>query len=200
MRILTIPLVFWMVFGSPVLRQTAQAGNAIIDSPRTGEVLLGVVVVKGSSDISGFESSEISFSFTDDPTGTWFLIAINPQPVADSTLVTWDTTVITDGNYVMRLKINLIDGTTREFLVPDLRVRNYTPVETPTPLPITPEATPIQTSMATLTSFPTPTGLARNPATLAPTDVSSSILYGGVAAILTFIIIGIYLWLRRKST
>jgi hypothetical protein len=49
-----------------------------------------------------------------------------------------------------------------------------------------------------MTPFPTPTALARNPATLVPMDISSSILYGGLAAILMFIIIGLYLWLRRK--
>jgi len=55
-------------------------------------------------------------------------------------------------------------------------------------VPITPTATP----------FPTPTALPRNPATLAPIDVSASILYGGLVAISTFVIVGIVLWLRRK--
>jgi hypothetical protein len=29
-------------------------------------------------------------------------------------------------------------------------------------------------------------------------DVSANILYGGLAAILTFVIVGIYLWLRKS--
>ena len=180
------------------MARAAQVGEAVIDSPRPGDVLQGVVAVNGSSDISGFVSAEISFTYLDDPTGTWFLIATDTQPVSNNRLVTWDTTVITDGNYVIRLRVNLADGAGREVLVPDLRVRNYTPVETSTPPPVTPEAVPIPTSMTTMTLFPTPTALARNPATLAPMDISTSILYGGLAAILTFLIIGIYLWLRKK--
>jgi hypothetical protein len=198
MRTLTFSLIFWMVLTSLHLTQTAQVGDPVIDEPRPGGVLQGVVTITGTSDIAGFVSAEISFTYTDDPTGTWFLIAINEQPVSNHTLVTWDTTVITDGNYVIRLRVNLTDGSIREFLVSDLRVRNYSPVETPTPLPVAPEATPLPTIKPTAMPFPTPTVLPRNPATLAPTDVSASILYGGMAAILTFIFIGIYLWLRRK--
>jgi len=92
----------------------------------------------------------------------------------------------------------LSDGNTRETIVSGLRVRNYTPVETLTPIPLAPEATPLSTFTPTATPFPTPTSLPRNPATFAPTDVSVSILYGGLGAILIIIIIGIYLYLRRK--
>jgi hypothetical protein len=198
MRILRSSLIFWMVLSIPFQVLTAQVGDAVIESPRPGDVLQGVVAVIGSSKVNGFKSAEISFSYMDDPTGTWFLLANNVQPVSKSTLATWDTTVITDANYVLRLRVNLTDESSQEFLVSELHVRNYTPVETPTPLPVTPEATPLPTSTATLETFPTPTALGQNPAILAPMDVTTSIFYGGLAAILTFIIIGIYLWLRRK--
>ena len=198
MRILSLSFVFWMVSALPILARTAPSGNVVIDSPHPGDVLQGVVPIVGSTAIDGFVSADISFTYADDPTGTWFLIAKSLQPISKSTLVTWDTTVITDGNYVLRLQVTLVDGNMREFLVPELRVRNYTPIETPIPLPMVPEPTPFPTAAPTLTPFPTPTGLARNPATLAPMDVSASIIYGGLAAILAFIILGIYLWLRRK--
>jgi hypothetical protein len=198
MRILILPLFFWMFYSSPLQARTAQLGDPVINFPRTGDVLQGVVVVDGSSDIVGFVSAEISFAFTDDPTGTWFLLAINNQPVSNNRLVSWDTAVLTDGNYILRMRISLVSGRAKEVLVSDLRVRNYTPVETLTPPPITPVVTIIPTSAATVTGYPTPTVLARNPATLTPLDVSASVVYGGSAAILMFIIIGIYLRLRRK--
>jgi hypothetical protein len=198
MRILILPLLFWMFYSSPLQARTAQLGDPVINSPKTGDVLQGVVVVDGSSDIDGFVSAEISFAFTDDPTGTWFLLAINNQPVSNNRLVSWDTTVITDGNYVLRMRISLVSGPAKEILVSDLRVRNYTSMETLTPPPITPAATIIPTRAATVTGYPTPTVLARNPATLTPLDVSASVVYGGSAAIFMFIIIGIYLRLRRK--
>jgi hypothetical protein len=198
MRILILPFLFWTFYSSPLQARTAQPGDPVINNPQTGDVLQGVVDVDGSSNIDGFISAEISFAFSDDPTGTWFLLAINNQPVSNNRLGSWDTTVITDGNYILRMRISLADGTAKEVLVSDLRVRNYTPVETETPPPITPEATIIPTRAATVTSYPTPTVLARNPATLTPLEVSASVVYGGSAAILMFIIIGIYLRLRRK--
>ncbi len=198
MRILACSLFFGMVLASSVLARNAQFGDPVIVEPRPGDVLQGVVTIAGSSDVTGFVSAEVSFTYADDPTGTWFLITMSSQPVFNDRLATWDTTVITDGDYVLRLRVYLTDGSSREALVSGLRARNYTPVETPTPMALAPEATPLSTITPTATPFPTPTALPRNPAALAPTDVSASILYGGLAAILTFVIVGIYLWLRRK--
>jgi hypothetical protein len=198
MHILARSFFLVIVLASPVLVRKTQSGDPAITSPRPGDVLQGAVTVTGSSIITGFVSAEISFAYTEDPTGTWFLIAMASQPVQDGTLATWDTTSISDGNYILRLRISLADGTTRETIVPGLRVRNYTPVETPTPMPIPPQATPIPTITLTASPYPTPTSLARNPAVLVPTDVSFSIIYGGSATCLLFIIIGVYLWLRRK--
>ena len=198
MRILACSLFFGMVLASSVLARNAQFGDLAIVGPRPGDVLQGVVTIAGSSDVTGFVSAEVSFTYADDPTGTWFLIALNSQQVFNDRLATWDTTVITDGDYVLRLRVYLTDGSSREALVSGLRVRNYTPVETPTPMALAPEAPPLSTITPTATPFPTPTALPRNSATLTPTDVSASILFGGMAAILTFVIVGIYLWLRRK--
>lgn len=198
MRILAFTLFFGIVLASPVLARNTQFGDPVIVSPRLGDVLQGVVTITGSSDVTGFVAAEISFTYMEDPTGTWFLIAKNSQPVFSDTLATWDTTAITDGNYVIRLRVYLTDGSTHDTLVSGLRVRNYSPVETRTPMVLAPEATPLPTITQTATPFPTPTTLPPNPATLAVTDVSTSILYGGLVAILILIIIGIYLWLRRK--
>jgi hypothetical protein len=96
------------------------------------------------------------------------------------------------------LRVQLADGTHLETIVPGLRVRNYSPIETPTPLPVAPQATSTSTPEPTFTPYPTPTVLPRNPAVIAPADLSSSIIYGGTATCVLFAIIGIYLWLRRK--
>jgi len=198
MRMLACSILFGLVVASSVLVRNAQFGDPVIVAPRPGDVLQGVVTIAGSSDVTGFGSAEISFTYTDDPTGTWFLISKNSQPIFNERLASWDTTVITDGDYVLRLRVYLIDGSFHEVLVSGLRVRNYTPVETPTPMAIAPKATPLATFTPTATPLPTPTALPRNPAVLAPTDISASIIYGGLAAILIFVVISIYLWLRRK--
>ena len=198
MRILACSLFLWIVLAAPIMARNAQPGGPAILAPRPGEVLQGVVTVSGTSAVNDFASAEIAFTYTDDTTGTWFPIAMNSQPVFNDTLATWDTTVITDGDYVLRLRITLTDGSSRDFFASDLRVRNYTPVETPTAMVMTPESTALPTFVPTATPLPRPTALPRNPAALAPADVSASILFGGLAAILVLILIGIYLRLRRK--
>jgi len=182
----------------PFLARFNQDSNPTISSPQAGDVLQGVVSVVGSTNLPGFASAQLSFSYLDDPTSTWFLIVSLSQPVINQTLVTWDTTSISDGNYTLRLRVVLTDSRTYDVLVPGLRVRNYTPVETPTPAPTVPQATPLPTITPTPTPFSTPTLLPHNPAVLATSDISFSIIYGGSAAILLFIIVGIYLWLRRN--
>jgi len=183
---------------APAMTQTIPPGGPTITTPSPGDVLQGTLAVVGSSDITGFVSAELTFSYVDDPTGTWFLISMLSQPVLNQVLATWDTSSITDGNYNLRLRVFLTDGNIIDILVSNLRVRNYTPVETPTPAPTVPQATLLPTITLTPTSFPTPTDLPHNLAVLSPTDVSSSIMYGGLAACLLFIIVGIYLWLRRN--
>jgi hypothetical protein len=197
-------LVFLMaaVAVRPALAQTGL--EPIIKAPQVGEVLQGTITITGSDNVTGFFSSEVAFAYTGDATGTWFLIAASSRPVEDGTLATWDTTTITDGNYILRLRVILSDGSFHDVFVPDVRVRNYTPIETPTPAPTAPAptaavlATLVPTDTLTPTPFPTPTSMPHNPAILTPVDVSISIAYGGVAAVILLFVIGIYLWLRRK--
>jgi hypothetical protein len=192
--LLLIPFLAAWIAVRPVIAQ----GQPAILSPQQGQVIQGVVTILGSSNETGFVSSEIDFSYAGDTTGTWFLIAAGSQPVDSNTLATWDTTTITDGNYNLRLRVTLSNGTYLDAIVPNLRVRNYTPVETPTPAPteIRPTITPTET--LTPTPFPTPTPLPVNPAVLTPVNISTSLVYGGLGAVVLIIILGIYLWLRRN--
>jgi len=198
MRNHSFSILFGMVLAFPFSSMNARIGDPVIISPRPGDVLQGAVSISGSSDVSGFVSAEISFSYTDDPTGTWFLISTNTQAVFGNTLAIWDTTIITDGNYNLRLRVYLVDRSFRDAQVSNLRIRNYSPVETPTPVPPAPEDTLIPTYTPTATPYPTPTILSRNPGTLASTDVSSSLILGGITAILILLIFSFYLWLKRK--
>jgi len=198
-RILSILSIFLVAAGVRPRQVFAQQNTPLITSPSPGDVLQGVIPITGSSQVDGFVSAQIAFSFTGDPTGTWFRIATGSQPVQDGTLAVWDTTNISDGVYDMRLRVLNADGKTLDVVVSGLRVRNYTPVETPTPTAFIPAATPLPTPTATPTPYPTPTVLPPNPAMLSSKDVSVGIGYGGLAAILVFLLLGMYLWLRRKS-
>jgi hypothetical protein len=176
----------------------AAQGLPAIISPQQGEVLQGIVTIRGSSLVTDFQSAEVDFAYTGDSTGTWFLISQSNQPVDSGALATWDTTTITDGNYNLRLRIFLKDGTPLDVVSSNLRVRNYTPVETPTPAPtfIKPTLTP--TGTLTPTPFPSPTPLPVNPAVLTTADISASLAYGGLGAVALIIIFGIYFWVRRN--
>lgn len=176
----------------------AGAGRVAFSSPLPRQALQGLVTITGSSEVEGFASAEVAFAYAGDPTGTWFLIAAADSPVSEGILAVWDTTAISDGDYVLRLRVRLSDGAFRDAIVPDLRVRNYTPVETPTPAPTAQQATPVPSATPSASPHPTPTPLPPNPAGLTPAGVWAGVFYGGAAAVLLFALIGLYLWLRQK--
>lgn len=187
-----------LILAASAARHVAAQAGPVLISLRQGEVLQGVVGIRGSSKVAGFLSADVAFSYAGDTTGTWFQISTSSQPVDLDILASWDTTSITDGDYTLRLRVFLSDGSHLEATVPNLRVRNYTPIETPTPAPTAVEASPVPTVTETQTPFPTPTALPRNPVILTPADVSTSIAYGGLGAVLFLLVLGIYFSLRRK--
>jgi len=190
-------LLTWSLHLAPVsLRATPS--EISIRSPQAGEVLQGQVTITGVSDIAAFISAEISFAYANDPTNTWFVISTSNQPVVDGTLATWDTTTITDGVYTLRLRVYLADGTFLDVTIPDLRLRNYTPIETATPT-ITPLVlAPLPSATPTATPHPTATPLPANPAALSARDVYVNLGYGALAATLFFILFGLYVYFRRR--
>ncbi|MEW6093808.1 MAG: hypothetical protein AB1531_07590 [Chloroflexota bacterium] len=176
-----------------------QAVTPAIVSPGPGAALQGMVTITGTSDAIGFVSYELAFAYPNDPTGTWFLIAQSNQAVQNGILAEWDTTAITDGNYTLRLLVILDNGTSLEVRVPDLRVRNYTPVETPTPGPTRAPAT--ESLPAATPSIPLPTliPLPANPAVLTASRILSSLGYGAVAAASVLLVLSLYLRLRKSG-
>jgi len=175
-----------------------------ISSPVRGEAVQGSVTISGQSAVAGFSGGDISFAYQEDPTGTWFLIASLEDPVEEAPLVTWDTSLITDGNYTLRLRIQLEDGSVLESLVTGVRVRNYTPVESPI---LAPENTPAQNltlvgssaAPAAPLQLPSSTPLPVNPAAVARSELQAALLKGAGAAAAALLILGFYLALRRAS-
>ena len=196
MKRAALVLLAMLALARPARAQTAFLPS--VAAPSAGQALQGVVAVAGTTAVDGFVSAELSFAYAGDPTGTWFLITVTGTPVFESTLAAWDTTTITDGNYVLRLRVFLSDGSSKDILVEGLRVRNYSPVETATPAPTVEQASPVPSATPTATPQPTPTALPGNPAAIDPADLRLSIAAGGLAALLAFALLGLYLWLRRK--
>jgi hypothetical protein len=174
----------------------------VISAPLPGDALQGVVTISGQMADSDFASAELSFAYSSQKLPkTWFPIQSFTQPGLAGKLASWDTSTITDGVYDLRLVVTLNDGTQKETVVPALRVRNYTPIETRTPSPtavrIETLTQPSQTVTPTQTPIPaTGTPLPTNPAGLHPTEFNISLLQGGAVALGLFALGGIYLGLK----
>jgi hypothetical protein len=109
-------------------------GFAELTSPQPGEVVTGLVTLRGTADHPAFNRFEVQFAYADDETDTWFSIGEPVDtPVIDGRLALWDTAGITDGDYTLRLLVWLQDGRSLEAQVPGVRVRNYTVVPTAAP-------------------------------------------------------------------
>ncbi len=180
-------------------------GELAIQSPLAGQALQGTVSISGTTAIAGFQSAEIDFAYADNPLNTWFLIAQSQTPIENGELAQWDTTTITDGVYSLRLTVTLSDGSQQSVTISGLRVRNYTPIETNTPIPISPTNTPVPGDTAVPTITPTPTitpippsatPLPPNPAQLSTSDILNSAGKGALAILGFFVLIGFYRSIR----
>jgi len=177
-----------------------------ITSPADGDVLADEVTITGTTDILGFTSSQLDFAYASDSTATWFTIGTLSQPEIDSPLAVWDTSLITDGGYILRLRVNLEDGTFEEVTV-NIKIQNDTPILAPTPLVTsTPNQSDSQiptpflvasSPTPTLTPRPSPTPLLTNAASLNQTAIYTSLGRGALVIIGLFLFAGLILRFRR---
>jgi hypothetical protein len=198
---LLIPLVLLLI--------AAQTTPPVaITAPLAGDVLRGEITVTGTTDIENFLSAQLDFSYASNQAGNWFTIQTFSTPVLSSTLAVWNTTSISDGDYVLRLRVNLTDGTFQEMTVP-IKVRNDTAVPTPT-LEL-PTATPDSVTIQIPTPFllaasptptevpqPTPTALPTNPVSLNQNEILISLGRGALVIIGIFIFAGLIIRVRRS--
>ena len=191
--------LFLLILAVPHPAAAQDEPGIVIISPRDGDVLQGVAPIIGVSAVEGFASAEISFAYADDPTQTWFLIQANDHPTKGDVLTTWDTSTLTDGVYVLRLQVVLQDGKRLDVTVTGLRVRNYTPAETPTPAPTKAAESTATFEPATATPAPylSPTPLPPNDASITTQEITSSLANGALTILTIFAFFGLILRLRR---
>jgi hypothetical protein len=173
-----------------------------ITNPLEGSLVMGMVNIIGKTAVSGFSHQELEFSFATNPTETWFLLARNNQPVTDDVLAVWDTGGITDGDYVLRLRVYFSDGSWRDTYVKGIKVRNHaiTPptVSTPTQKPI-PTGYPTKTITPTPSPRATPSPFPANDAELPPSKIWVSLGRGAAITVILFLISGLLFTTRKKS-
>ena len=202
-RLLKLRFLFLFVL---CLLAAQDAPPVAITSPAPNEILRGAVTITGKVEVPGFISAQLDFAYVSNPTDTWFTIQAFSQPIVDSTLAVWDTASITDGDYVLRLRVNVDNVTFQEVTVP-IKIGNDTPVTTPTVEPTaTPEAdiflipTPFLLAVSpTPTELPraTPTALPANPVSLGQNQIYASLGRGALVILGLFSIAGLIIRVRR---
>jgi hypothetical protein len=213
---LNLPIVMFnhlLIFLVLFLNQTADVS---IVSPLSGETLRGKVNIVGNMDVPNFASAELAFSYASTSTDSfaWFTIQTFSQPVHEerSTLAVWDTTTITDGDYILHLRVFLQDGTSQDVMISGLKIRNDIPLptdmptatETPDSITINPLSTSSLVAISTiqpvtaLPTFPSPTPLPANPASVTSASIYSIFARGALLTLVLFAFFSLILRLRKN--
>lgn len=162
-------------------------GFAEIVQPAEGQTLQGIVTISGTATHPAFEAFDLAFSLDPDPTETWFPLAeAVDTPVVDGRLAIWDTGPISDGNYRLRLQVQIEGGEPLLAIVRALRVRNYTPTELPVGLAGLPPTVEPEATRAALTLEPD------RPAETRPDLFRTALTVGAVAGVTIPIFLALY--------
>lgn len=192
-------LLLLALWALPAANAAAQApGFAEITRPVSGDAVSGVVTLEGTANHPSFDHFDLAFAYETDPTGTWFpIVEEDRSRVVEGRLAVWDTTGITDGQYMLRLRVWPAEGEPLVAILHGVRVRNYTSIETPTPGPslAAPAFTPTE---------PPPTSTATPPAVVVVQPepgqrVGSALLAGGLMSVVVLAAAGGYAAWRAAS-
>jgi len=192
------------IFSLIFLKQTADIS---IISPQTGDTLIGQVEIIGNMDVLNFANAELAFSYASNPADSWFTIQTFPQPVrAESpTLAIWDTTTLSDGDYILHLRVLFQDGSSQDIVISDLKVRNDAPPATKIPtitvtsgsITINPHFTATNQPATLPPSFPSSTPLPANPVSVTSFSIYSNFARGAIMTLFLFIVFSLLLRLRK---
>lgn len=188
-----------------------QDPSVALTSPKPGEALRGLIEIQGRMDAPDFSSAELAFTFApsaSDPAAGWFIIRTFSQPATNPVIAEWDTTAVTDGDYTLRLRVYLKDGSYQDVLVDDLKILNNEPTPTPVPPPTLAdfafqpldqqpdfeiEFTPTPSiALSTITPLPV------NSASLSPTSITAVFWKGALAVIVLYAFFSLLLRLRKN--
>jgi hypothetical protein len=203
MRINWMPILIFILATASIV-QVAEPSTALaqgldlaITSPQPGEAVQGLTQITGSISADEYSSYQLGFRFaaaTSDE--SWFTIIRSDQLPQTEVLGEWDTSALTDENYDLRLVAFRTDGSSQNYLVENIRVRNYTPIETEAAPPQqTTIPTEIQSGIATLpiplqnNSAETVNTDEKNPAELNAARIEKQLRIGGIIGFLFTVLI-----------
>ncbi len=219
MRKIAIMLTLGLLLLAIPLGQAVQSQSlGQISSPRDRAAVRGLVPIEGSATHPQFQKYEIHYGPEPNPGDQWTPIQGSPftVPVVQGRLGLWDTTIIPDGIYSLRLRLVRLDGNYDEYVVRGIQVLNAQPTDTPTPAATpTPEA-PTETPAPTATVVigvptvvsPTPKPTSTDLPTALPSDtpepavdmpfqnVSDAACWGAGATVAVFVALGLFFLLK----
>lgn len=163
--------ILGLIVGALLPSVRAQQLLLEITSPGVGERVRGRVPIIGSAQVPDFQFYKVEFGIGPNPSQWAVIGTLHEQPVINGQLEVWDTTVLPDDVYTLRLTGVKKDGNWEEFYVRNVIVANKEPTPTPTP-EVSP--TPMVTLLPTLPGGTPPSGVA-TPATV-PTPEPTSAL------------------------
>ena len=175
-----------------------------ISTPLPGEAAQGLLQISGTVEVDNLISYTLDFSFQQDNDQAWFLISKGNTSVVNGILGEWDTSTIPDGNYKLRLTVNRNTDEPLILVVEGIRVRNYSQIETNTPLPTSQIPTTTPTAAEIITISPTgeirqsPTPFSPNPASVSFEDIQKRILQGAIGGLVIFTIFLLYRVSRNR--
>lgn len=173
-----------------------------ISNPQEGAVLSGQVTISGAA--AG--AWNLAFGYQDDPAGTYFPLADSYQPVTGDLLPAWDTTLLTDGAYRLRLRVLTQEGQqdfTENITIYNPKVQAspspaIPPSETPVLSAPSATATPVPSPIPTGTATEPPTPLPPNPVILKPQEIAIQLGKGAASVAALFVIFGLFLAVSKK--
>ncbi|MAS32505.1 MAG: hypothetical protein CL610_00775 [Anaerolineaceae bacterium] len=169
-RILLCIMVLMLVWVPAAAQDFEVDPNANITWPPPIYLLSGQFDIRGSANLSNMTSYFIEFrpmnaDFTPNETASW-VPATLPRTVRveDDVLGTWNTTVVPDGVYEVRMTIGVSNGSPVYVVVGPVRVENNPPPFAITPTPASlPTSAPTSPPVSIPTLVPTPTQVDLSP-------------------------------------
>lgn len=126
-----------------------------IFSPGPGSIVSGNVSVLGSALHPQFLQYQLEYGPSVNPQNLWYPVSgVISTPLLDGLLGTWSTGAINDGEYQLRLRLFLRDGTTLSTVTGGIQVRNSRPTPIPTQTPSVPRPLAAFTQSATTGEAP----------------------------------------------
>jgi hypothetical protein len=207
-----------LLLAAPLSQVVQSQSLGQITSPRDRAQVRGLVPIEGSAADPQFQKYEIHYGPEPNPGNQWTPIAGSPftVPVVQGRLGLWDTTIIPDGVYSLRLRLVRLDGNYDEYIVRGIQVLNSQPTDTPTPEATPTPAEPTETPAPTATivigvptvASPTPRPTSTAAPTALPTEtpeppmdlpfqnVSDAACWGAGATVAVFVGIGLFFALK----